>query len=333
MKKILLFIFLSIFAFNSCKKSDSSPTQTNQAPASLVLSTPANNATGVSIPCTLTWNASTGATSYRLQLSIDSIFTNTVYDNSNITVTSQQIPNLNNATQYYWRVSATNSYGTSAYSTIWNFTTVIGAFSCGTSTVKYSGKTYHTVQIGSQCWLRENLDLGTRINGSLDQTNNNTIEKYCYKDDPANCTTYGGLYKWAEAVQYKNGATNTTSPNPAFSGNVQGICPIGWHLPTNTEQQALATAVSNDGNALKVVGQGTGSGIGTNTSGFSALLSGYHYHDGTFDDLGSVTNFWSSSEYDATVASDMSLYGYVSDISQSYNDKVEGFSVRCVKDY
>ena len=50
-----------------------------------------------------------------------------------------------------------------------------------------------------------------------------------------NCTTYGGLYQWAEAVQYKNGATNATSPSPAFSGNVQGICPTGWHIPTSAE--------------------------------------------------------------------------------------------------
>ena len=65
----------------------------------------------------------------------------------------------------------------------------------GIPTVTYSNKTYNTVQIGSQCWLKENLDVGTRINGSLQQTNNSVIEKYCYNDDPNNCTTYGGLYR------------------------------------------------------------------------------------------------------------------------------------------
>src|ERR1035437_8681946 len=57
----------------------------------------------------------------------------------------------------------------------------------GVPTVKYAGKTYHTVQIGSRCWLKKNLDVGTRINVTVEQTNNGTIEKYCYEDDPANC--------------------------------------------------------------------------------------------------------------------------------------------------
>src|ERR1035438_4575700 len=71
-----------------------------------------------------------------------------------------------------------------------------------TPTVTYAGKTYNTVHIGSQCWLKENLDVGTRINGSNDQKNNGIIEKYCYNDDTANCTKYGGLYQWDEVMQY-----------------------------------------------------------------------------------------------------------------------------------
>jgi len=82
----------------------------------------------------------------------------------------------------------------------------------------YEGKTYTTIQIGTQCWLKENLDVGTRIDGSLNQTNNsptNIIEKYCYGDDPNNCTTYGGLYQWGEAMQY------------ATTEGARGICPEG----------------------------------------------------------------------------------------------------------
>ena len=161
---------------------------------------------------------------------------------------------------------------------ITNITFTDVPFTCGTNTITYAGQTYNTVLIGSQCWLKENLNIGTRIDGSSNQTDNNTIEKYCYSDLDANCTTYGGLYQWAEAVQYKNGATNTTSLSSAFSGNVQGICPNGWHIPTKAEFQILATTVSNDGNALKAIGQGTGSGAGTNTSGFSALLAGCRYY-------------------------------------------------------
>jgi uncharacterized protein (TIGR02145 family) len=202
----------------------------------------------------------------------------------------------------------------------------------GTPTVNYAGKTYQTVQIGTHCWLKENLDVGTRINGLTEQTNNSIIEKYCYNDDTAICTTYGGLYQWAEAVQYQNGATDSTSPNPAFTGNVQGVCPSGWHIPTNDEFTTLKAAVNNDGNKLKTNGQGSGSGVSTNTRGFSALLSGYRSDDGAFSNLGSDGYFWSFSEYDATNTSSMNLNDDDSYVYQGGSPKVLGFSVRCVKD-
>lgn len=199
-------------------------------------------------------------------------------------------------------------------------------------TVTYSGKTYNTIKIGNQTWLKENLDVGTMIQGSKEQTNNNTIEKYCYDNDANNCATYGGLYQWAEVVQYKNGATNTTSPNTAFSGNVQGICPPGWHLPTSAEYETLRAAVSSDGNTLKAIGQGTGDGAGTNTSGFSALLTGYCGTTGFFYNLGGNTDFWSSTEYGSNYAYFMNLGTNGSGIGMNATNKDYGYSVRCVKD-
>ena len=201
------------------------------------------------------------------------------------------------------------------------------------ATVVYEGKTYNTVAIGDQCWLKENLDVGTRINGMVYQTNNGTIEKYCYNDSPDSCIKYGGLYQWAEAVQYKNGATNTTSPSPAFTGNIQGICPTGWHIPTNAELQTLGTTVSNNGTTLKAIGQGTGTGAGTNTSGFSALMAGSRDYDGGFSALGVFTYFWSSTEYHTTTyAGYMLLYYNGSPIVFDYGYKGSGFNVRCLND-
>ena len=191
-----------------------------------------------------------------------------------------------------------------------------GVFECGTSTIIYAGKTYNTVLIGSQCWLKENLNVGTRINGSSNQTNNSTIEKYCYNDLESNCNTYGGLYLWNEAMQY------VTTPG------TQGICPPGWHIPTKAELQTLASAVGNDGNALKAVGQGTG----TNTSGFSALLAGYRSSSGSFGHLGSYASFWSSTVYNASNAYTLFLTSYDSTISFPYDGKDFGFSVRCLQD-
>ena len=92
-------------------------------PAAPTLASPANNATGVSTNPTLSWNASSGATSYRLQVSTVSNFSTTVYNQSGITGTSRPVTGLMNNTTYYWRVNASNAVGTSAYSSVRNFTT------------------------------------------------------------------------------------------------------------------------------------------------------------------------------------------------------------------
>jgi len=86
---------------------------------------------------------------------------------------------------------------------------------------------YSTVQIGSQVWMGENLNVGTRINGVKNQINNDTIEKYCYNDDENNCNVYGGIYLWDEMMQYST-----------VEGS-QGICPTGWHLPSDSEWTVL----------------------------------------------------------------------------------------------
>ena len=198
-------------------------------------------------------------------------------------------------------------------------------------------KVYNTVQIGSQCWLKENLNVGTMINSTAggtnsdgNQTNNGNIEKYCFNDTPDSCTKYGGLYQWAEAVQYQNGATNTSSPSPAFSGNVQGICPTGWHIPTEAEMQTLATVAGNHSDVLKAVGQGGGA-VMTNTSGFSALLAGYHTRTDNFQGLGGDAIFWSSTDNSGNAYFMDLNFGDDNITVDSYN-KTAGFSVRCCKD-
>jgi uncharacterized protein (TIGR02145 family) len=186
--------------------------------------------------------------------------------------------------------------------------------------VSYAGKTYNTVQIGSQCWLKENLDVGTRVDGSQDQTNNSLIEKYCYNNDTAKCNTYGGLYQWNEAMQY-----STTE-------GTKGICPSGWHIPTQAEFQTLITTVNNSGNALKAVGQGISTGAGTDSSGFSALLAGYRGSNSSFLNVKSYGSVWSSTVGSSTYPYYLYLYSLNSTIYMNYNYKEYGFSVRCIKD-
>jgi len=101
------------------------------APPTPVPSSPASGATGQPTTLTLSWNPSSGATSYRLQVSTSSTFSSLVVDDATLTTTSRQVSGLLNNTLYYWRVSASNLGGTSVYSTAWSFTTVVaspGAF-------------------------------------------------------------------------------------------------------------------------------------------------------------------------------------------------------------
>ena len=290
-------------------------------PAPISLLSPGNDSTNVVLPPVLSWNASSGASSYTLQVSIHSNFDTLIYNRGGLTNTSYQINNLSLSTKYYWRVNATNKYGTTNWSNpVWSFTmsNIYGQPCVGIPTVNYGGQIYNTVQVGSQCWLRENLNIGSMIIIASTQTNNNVIEKYCYNNNPANCNTYGGLYQWDEAMQY---ATNEKA---------QGICPSGWHIPSLAEIDTLRASIRNNGNSLKDVSQGSGSGTGTNTSGFSALLAGYG-SGGIFSSLGNNTTFWGSTQYDASTALGLYLTDYDASIAFSYFNKTSGFSVRCVK--
>jgi uncharacterized protein (TIGR02145 family) len=221
-------------------------------------------------------------------------------------------------------------------------------FSCpGVPTVTYGGQTYNTVQIGSQCWFKENLNIGTMILGANDQTNNSILEKYCYNNLPANCDTFGGLYQWAEAVQYQNGASNISSPSPAFSGNVKGMCPTGWHVPSDGEWCTLTTFLDSTVNCSATGWSGTNAGGkmkstsnlwnspnsgATNSSGFSGLPGEYRSFNGSFGILGGSTYFWPSSEFSNSMVFPRHLRFDNSSIYRGLSIKVDGYSVRCLKD-
>ncbi|MBI9070357.1 MAG: T9SS type A sorting domain-containing protein [Melioribacteraceae bacterium] len=186
--------------------------------------------------------------------------------------------------------------------------------------VDYAGKTYHTVQIGEQCWLKENLDVGSVINGNQDMTNNGEIEKYYYDNDTLLGNKYGGLYEWNEAMQY-----NTQE-------GAQGICPEGWHIPTIEELRELKITLNHDGNALKSIDEGSGNGFGTNISGFSALLAGAYYNnESIFSHEGYYGLFWSSSETSTTFTFYMGLTVNNNNIYLNDIVKSNAFCVRCIK--
>lgn len=219
----------------------------------------------------------------------------------------------------------------------------------GLATVTYAGKTYNTLQIGAQCWLKENLNVGTRISVSQDQTNNSVIEKYCYNDVESNCDIYGGLYQWAEMVQYLNGASNTASWSPTPSGNVTGICPPGWHVPTDAEYCTMTQLLDAGVNCTSNGASGTTAGGkmketgtthwttpntgATNESGFTGLPAGYRTTAKcNFTGLGLEAYLWSATEHSSTTGYERELTSSSAAVYRGYPTKVSGFSVRCVKD-
>jgi len=207
----------------------------------------------------------------------------------------------------------------------------------GTPSVIHGGKTYNTVQIGQQCWFKENLNIGMKIPPTFNQTDNGLIEKYCYDDLETDCSVYGGLYQWAELVQYMNGATNTTSWSPVPSGNVQGLCPSGWHIPSDDEWVILSNNLGGEsiaGGKMKETGllHWWDPNLASNSSGFTALGSGIREPDATFIVLDQYTNFWSSTENGALFSWSRALGHWSESLWRDGNyDKTKGFSVRCLK--
>jgi uncharacterized protein (TIGR02145 family) len=191
------------------------------------------------------------------------------------------------------------------------------------------GGHYPIVTIGPQIWMAQNLNVGARIDGLFDQTNNALIEKYCYQDLDEKCNEYGALYQWDEMMQY------VTTPG------VQGICPAGWHLPTDDNWGLLTTILGGEsvaGGLLKETGSTfTGNGSwsypntgATNSSGFSALPCGYRQNSGSFSMLHSDDYFWSSTEEISTRAWYRGLQYNHLYVVRWYSAKYNGFSVRCV---
>jgi uncharacterized protein (TIGR02145 family) len=219
------------------------------------------------------------------------------------------------------RISSVNNPDTNSISTNVFRIYLVESVPCpGIPTILFGGQTYNTVAIGDQCWLKENLNIGTIINGSQNDSDNGIIEKYCYNNDSANCSTYGGLYQWNEAMQY-----DTTE-------GIKGICPVGWHLPTLGEFSSLAASVNNNGNDLKAVGQGSGLGAGTNASGFSDLLSGVRIRTGTFSGIGTTSISWCSKISTSNMAWYFELNNTDHSIALSYTLTNYGYSIRCIND-
>ncbi len=224
-----------------------------------------------------------------------------------------------------------------------------GSFVCGRSIVSdIDGNIYNTVQIGGQCWMRENLRT-TRYSDCTEialgtSTSETTPYRYAVNGNEGNVPVYGYLYNWAAVM---NGA-GSSSANPS---GVQGICPVGWHVPSDAEWQQLVDYVSSQspyqcgGNSSYIAkalasttdwdSNGNTCAVGNNPSsnnatGFSALPAGYY--TGSYNRFGYYALFWSSTERNSDYAYRRSLAYYYANVPRSDYYKYYGHSVRCLKD-
>jgi uncharacterized protein (TIGR02145 family) len=221
-------------------------------------------------------------------------------------------------------------------SQIYNFQFAYNIPCIGKPTIAYEGQVFNTVQIFSQCWLKENLNVGTMIMGSEYMTDNDTIEKYCYYNQPDSCTKYGGLYQWDEIMQYN------------IRKGTQGICPLGWHIPTDDEWKILEGAADSYygigdslweirlyrgydvGLHLKSTSDWYSAENGSGKFGFNVLPSGY-LHNSTFYGIRKNAALW-SSETEDSYPLDRDFRWDLSKVARHRYSYDIGHSVRCIRD-
>ena len=279
-------------------------------------------------------------------------------DGSGMGYFTSEITNLSPITRVYVRAYATNSAGT-AYGNQLYFTTA-GAYDAqpcpdAATVTDYDNNVYNTVQIGNQCWMKESLRTTHYANGTsiaLGGTSTSSTTAYCYY--PGNhqysVSAFGYLYNWKAVM----GDSSSSSANPS---GVQGICPTGWHVPSDAEWTQLMDYVSSQSQYLcggdsTYIAKALASewewysvnntytcAVGNNLSnnnetGFSAFPAGYYYPGTGYDDYKSKAIFWSTTEhpYQGSLCYCRCLTWVYAHVIRTYDNKSYGYSVRCLRD-
>jgi len=244
-----------------------------------------------------------------------------------------------------WRADVTTMKIVGLYSGVIRAIEVgIAPAGCGGTVQDNDGNSYNTVAIGAQCWMAENLRTTKKPDGT-----DITALAYC---DPVGCgLPWGRLYDWATAMNISsiyntslwNGVTN-------LGAKIQGICPNGWHIPsdfgpvdtgssnTSDDFQKLSILLGGDGSAgLKMKQTGTtywkspNTGA-SNSSSFAGVGAGLFFPPSQYLDRMGTGNFWSSYEDSATYARYRLLTHNQTAFGSYLFNKSYGFSVRCLKD-
>src|SRR5680860_995413 len=331
----------------SCAIPDSSTNKCLKASGSNAFTYPAPN--NSSSPQTFTLDAANGTTVYRITndstpvavatTPITAIAAISGTTQSGSVLTAGALTPSGATVAYQWQSATTSggSYTNIAGATASTYTLVAGDWSkyikvVATATGSYSGTQTSAASavvsdpanwltIGTQTWAKYNLNVGTMITGVTEQADNSTLEKYCYDDNGSNCTTYGGLYQWDEAMQY------------VTTEGAQGICPAGSHIPSDNDIKILEMQLGMSQAQADAVGwRGTDQGTKLKpggSSGLNFLLGGYRLAAGTFGDLTVDAYAWPSSE-SGTNALFRVLYSGNVTVGRSVIAKTTGFPVRCL---
>jgi uncharacterized protein (TIGR02145 family) len=187
-----------------------------------------------------------------------------------------------------------------------------------------SSQEFASIKIGNQIWMLENLNVSSYRDGTPISEISNAVTwdnlstgAWCnYSNDSSNGFTYGKLYNYYAVVDSR------------------GLCPSGWHVPTNVEYNDLANFLGNNvGGKMKSAGFVTPNSGATNSSGFTALAGGWRQTGGgTFSSEGNAGMWWTSTEVTSTTAHTRSLWSSGSDFYLNTYNKKWGASVRCIKD-
>ena len=173
-------------------------------------------------------------------------------------------------------------------------------------------KQYPTIQIGGQCWQAANLNFGSFIVSSQYQRDNCIAEKFCYNDNLAACATEGGLYQWDEMMQYQD------------VEGIQGLCPPGWHLPSEQDWNTLFSNYTNNGFAALPL-------LYTGYSGFHAFTDGVNYFNNSWQFNSFATYFWSSTPHGTNKAWAHAMNTFDPSVSYYPSFRSNAFPVRCLK--
>lgn len=192
-----------------------------------------------------------------------------------------------------------------------------------TTVTDIDGNLYHTVKIGTQIWMVENLKTTRYRNGDIIPTPTGSWgsgslisgAQCAYDNAPTYVFEYGRLYNWVAAIE---------------------SAPVGWHVPSDAEWTILLSFLGGEvyaGNKLKESGtlHWNPNDGATNETGFTALPGGWRLISGAFMNMGTIGAYWSSTEYDSGNVYDIS-FANGSLVSKGIDSKLQGRSVRCIKD-